>query len=94
MYIYISRAFTCTLQSQKAVFINLMNLQPELHNQSMAILFNKLLEQGLSPACWGIARIKLIYKVGDTSDPTNFRPIALTSVVSKVFHKIICGKLY
>ena len=59
----------------------------------MATLFNKLLEEGVSPACWGSARIKLIYKTGDPSDPGNFRLIALTLVVGKVFHKIISFRL-
>ena len=65
---------------------------PSVHH-FMATLFNKLLEKGLSPACWGSARIKLIYKMGDPSDPANFCPIALTSVVGKVFHKIISLRL-
>ena len=55
----------------------------------MATLFNKLLERGISPAYWGSAHIKLIYKAGNPTDPSNFRPIALTSVVGKVFHEII-----
>ena len=69
-----------------------LNRLPSSHH-FMATLFNKLLENSSSPACWGLAHIKLIYKAGDTSDPTNFRPIALTSVVGKVFHKIISLRL-
>ena len=61
---------------------------PSTHH-FMATLFNKLLEKGISPASWGLANVKLIYKTGDTSDLTNFRPIALTSVVGKNFHKIL-----
>jgi len=57
-----------------------LNHLPTAHH-FMGTLFNKLLEKGVSPACWGSARIKLIYKSGDPSDPSNFRPIALTSVV-------------
>ena len=59
----------------------------------MATFFNKLLDRGSSPACWGLARIKLIYKAGVASDLTNFSPIALTSVVGKLFHKIISFRL-
>ena len=55
----------------------------------MATLFNKLLDRGVAPACWGLANVTLLYKAGDSSDPSNFRPIALTSVVGKIFHKII-----
>jgi len=59
----------------------------------MDTLFNKFLERGISPSCWGVARIKLIYKAGNPSDPTNFCPTALTSVIGKVFHKIISFRL-
>ena len=59
----------------------------------MTTLFNKLLGKGSTTACWGLAHVKLIYKAGDASDPANFRPIALTSVVGKVFHKIISSRL-
>jgi len=38
----------------------------------MATLFNKILEKGTAPVCWGIARFKLINKNGSTSDPSNF----------------------
>ena len=53
----------------------------------MATLFHKL---GTAPSCWGVARIKLIYKSGD---PSNSRPIALTSVVGKLLHKILSHRL-
>ena len=65
---------------------------PSTHH-FMATLFNKLIKSGSAPACWGCARIKLIYKSGDHSDPSNFRPIALTSVVGKLLHKIISCRL-
>ena len=48
----------------------------------LATLFNKLLEAKAAPSLWGSAQINLIYKAGNTNDPSNFHPIALTSVVS------------
>ena len=55
----------------------------------MATLFNKISETGRAPSCWGIARIKLIYKNGSSNDSSNFWPITLTSVVGKLLHKIL-----
>ena len=69
-----------------------LNHLPSTHH-FMATLFNKLIKSGTAPACWGLARIKLIYKTGDNSDPSDFRPIALTSVVGKLLHKIISRRL-
>ena len=65
---------------------------PSTHHV-MATLFNKLIETGTAPSIWGVARIKLIFKSGDLSDPSNFRPIALTSVVGKLLHKILSRRL-
>ena len=59
----------------------------------MATLFNKLVDTGTAPTCWGCARVKLIYKSGDSVDPSNFRPMALTSVVGKLLHKILSCRL-
>jgi len=50
---------------------------PSTHH-FLATLFSKiLLDSQLPLSSWCSARIKLIHKGGDTSDPANFRPIAL-----------------
>ena len=59
----------------------------------MATLFNKIIQAESAPACWELARIKLIFKAGSPDDPSNYRPIALTSVVGKLFHKILSHRL-
>ena len=38
---------------------------------------------------WGSSSIVLIHKAGDPGDPVNFRPIALTSCVGKIFHQVL-----
>ena len=66
---------------------------PSTHHY-LATLFSKvLLENQEAPHPWSGARIKLIHKGGDTNIPSNFRPIALSSVVGKIFHKILATRL-
>lgn len=63
---------------------------PSTHH-FLGTLFTKILLQSqLCPLEWCTANIKLIYKEGD---PNNFRPIALTSVIGKLFHKILASRL-
>ena len=60
----------------------------------LATLFSKILYKDHSaPAAWCTATLRLIHKGGETTTPSNFRPIALTSIVGKIFHKIIAIRL-
>jgi len=72
-------------------YFHLKNLPASHH--FLATLFNKLLKSESSPPYWSTARIKLLYKQDATDHPKNFRPIALTSAVGKLFHKIISQRL-
>ena len=48
---------------------------------------------GSAPESWCQAKIKLIPKSQDLSNPENFHPIALTSAISKLFNKILALQL-
>ena len=60
----------------------------------LATLFTKiLLKSHSAPPVWRKAKIKLLFKGGDSKLPSNFRPIALTSTIGKLFHKILATRL-
>ena len=55
-------------------------------------LFNRVIMEGSIPSAWKAAAIKLIPKSSakeDPSSPNNFRPIALTSAISKLLSSIL-----
>ena len=55
-----------------------------------SLLFNLTISQCKIPNEWKKAEIRPIYKKkGSKSDPSNYRPVSLTSVTCKVFEKII-----
>ena len=61
----------------------------------LTLLFNKSLQLGQVPYQWKLANVLAIFKnKGDDSDPTNYRPISITSCLGKLLEKIIFKYLY
>jgi hypothetical protein len=54
---------------------------------------NNCLEVGTFPESLKIAKVTPIYKCGSRLDPSNYRPISVLPVLSKVFEKILYNRL-
>ena len=52
-------------------------------------LFRICLQTSSFPATWKEANIHPIPKKGTTSDPSNYRPIAITSTIGKIFETVL-----
>ena len=63
-------------------------------SSSLASLFNRSFAQGFLPLEWKQALVVSVFKRGDKSLPTNYRPISLLSVVSKVIKRLVYNKHY
>jgi len=59
----------------------------------LSIIFQKSYTDGKIPNDWKLANISPIHKKGSKDEPENYRPISLTSVVSKVMESIIKEKV-
>lgn len=58
------------------------------------LCFRASLLQGIVPEQWKTARVTALHKKGSKSDPRNYRPISLTSVVAKVLEKFVRDAIY
>ena len=47
------------------------------------------IQSGIIPECLKTAAIVPIYKSGDKSQPSNYRPISLTPIIMKIFERVI-----
>ena len=57
-------------------------------------LFNQSIETDVFPQCWKVAHVCLIYKNGDRSLPSNYRPVSLLCTPAKVTERVVFKHLY
>jgi hypothetical protein len=57
--------------------------------EPLTLIFNKSLASGEVPDDWRDAHVTPIYKKGQKSDPSNYRPVSLTSVCCKMLESVI-----
>ena len=61
---------------------------------SLAKMFNVSIMNGKFPDAWKIARITPIFKNGETTERSNYRPISVFPIRSKLFEKLAFDRLY
>ena len=60
----------------------------------LSLLFNLLLSKSEFPTQWKTASVMPLFKKGDTSSISNYRPISLLSAVGKVFERIVLKEVF
>ena len=60
----------------------------------LLLIFSHSLSHGVIPKSWKKPDIVPIYKSGDKTVPSNYRPISLTSVICKVLERIIRKQVF
>ena len=59
----------------------------------LSVMFLRLVRLGTFPACWKQANVTHIPKCPPSSSVANYRPISITSVLSKVFERLLSVRL-
>ena len=56
-------------------------------------IINHSISSSVFPSAWKLARVIPVHKSGDTSDPSNYRPISILSALSKIMEKVVSRQL-
>ena len=59
----------------------------------LTVVFRRLVRLGSFPACWRQANVTPIPKGPPSSSAANYRPTSITSVLSKVFERLVSVRL-
>jgi hypothetical protein len=59
----------------------------------LSCIFNLFMSSSSIPSVWKLAVNKSIFKKGSSNDPSNYRPISLTYIASKVMESAIKGEI-
>ena len=59
----------------------------------LSCLINECFSTGIFPKCLKLARVTPIFKGGDPLSPSEWRPISIVSVLSKIIEKLVCTRL-
>jgi len=88
----------CDLDKNKAPGPD--GIQPRILKQlhfaiapTLQVIFEKSYREGSVPEDWKKANICPIFKKGAKSDPTNYRPVSLTCIASKMFEHIVTSNI-
>ena len=67
----------------------LIKSMAEVFVKPLTLIFQQSVSSGIVPAAWKEARITPIFKKGSKTEPSNYRPVSLTSIVCKTLEKLV-----
>lgn len=66
----------------------------DIISSSICKIFNTSLKRGVLPNDWKCARVTPLFKQGEKTNVSNYRPISVVSTIVKVFERIVYNQVY
>ena len=73
--------------------VKVIKLAAEYLAPTLSTIFNLCSNDRIFPAVLKVAKITPVHKSGSKSKSTNYRPISILTIFSKIFEKMICKRL-
>ena len=77
-----------------AINAKFLKLSSPIISPILSNIFNSMLKTGMYPDELKIAKVIPIYKNGDATKCTNYRPISILSLLNNIFEKLLYKRLY
>lgn len=62
--------------------------------RSVTRLLNLSISSGKFPDIWKCSKVSALFKCGDRTNPTNYRPISILPTLSKIMEKVVHSQFY
>ena len=87
------------LNSKKAhghddIAINMLKLAKDEITYPIKLILEKCVQTGKYPSLWKKANVQPVHKKNSRQDKSNYRPISLLPIFSKIFEKILFDAIY
>ena len=87
------------LHSKKAhghddIAINMLKIAKDEVSIPLKLIFDKCISTGKYPSEWKKANVQPVHKKNSRQDKSNYRPISLLPICSKIFEKILFDPIY
>ena len=70
-----------------------IHVAQEILAEPFAVLFNLINQTGVIPSLFKISRVKMLFKKGEKSEMMNYRPLAMSSHLGKIWERVINSHL-
>ena len=72
----------------------MLKICPDEVARPLFLIFQKCLELGSFPSAWKYANVQPVQKKNSRQDKSNYRPISLLCICSKIYEKIVFDSMY
>ena len=79
---------------ERSVPIKLLKMISRPISLPLCLIINESFTTGIFPDNLKLAKVITLYKKGSRDNPTNYRPISLLSIFSKIIEKIMYERVY
>ena len=77
-----------------AISAAMLKICPNEVSIPLFLIFKKCLESGSFPSAWKFANVQPVHKKNSRQDKSNYRPISLLCICSKIYEKVVFDAMY